>query len=188
MTVILRPIIASDKDQILRWRNAPHVAEYMYTNHEIRQDEHDRWFAHALVRDDAKYWIIEADGKGVGLANIYAIDQVNRRCYWAFYIGDQSAQGRGVGAFVEYWVLRYVFEVLHLHKLCCEVIESNLKIWQMHLRFGFVREGLLRSHIRRGEEFLDIVILSILSSEWDVQKPMIEAKLSRRWPLPEKLD
>jgi hypothetical protein len=32
------------------------------------------------------------------------------------------------------------------------------------------------------------VILSILSSEWDVQKPMIEAKLSRRWPLPEKLD
>jgi adenylyl- and sulfurtransferase ThiI len=38
MTVILRPIIASDKDQILRWRNAPHVAEYMYTNHEIRQD------------------------------------------------------------------------------------------------------------------------------------------------------
>jgi UDP-4-amino-4,6-dideoxy-N-acetyl-beta-L-altrosamine N-acetyltransferase len=74
MSITLRPIVASDKDQILRWRNAPHVAEYMYTNHEIAQDEHDRWFARALSRDDAKYWIIEADGEGVGLASIYAID------------------------------------------------------------------------------------------------------------------
>src|SRR5262245_16001725 len=102
MSVTLRPIVAADKDQILRWRNAPHVAEYMYTNHEISQEEHDRWFARALTRDDAKYWIIEADGAGVGLASIYAIDRVNQRCYWAFYLGDQSAQGRGVGAFVEY--------------------------------------------------------------------------------------
>lgn len=187
MSVTLRPIVADDKDQILGWRNAPHVAEYMYTNHEIGRDEHDRWFARALVREDARYWIIEADGKGVGLASIYAIDRVNQRCSWAFYLGDQDAQGRGIGAFVEYWVLRYVFEVLQLHKLCCEVIESNLKIWQMHLRFGFVREGLLRSHVRRGSEFLDIVALSILRSEWDVQKPLIEARLGRRWPLPEKL-
>jgi hypothetical protein len=57
----------------------------------------------------------------------------------------------------------------------------------MHLRFGFVREGLLRQHIRRGDNFLDVVVLSILRTEWDVQKPLIEAKLGRRWPLPEKL-
>ena len=187
MSVALRPIEAADKDQILRWRNAPHVAEYMYTNHEISQDEHDRWFARALTREDARYWIIELGGKGIGLASIYGIDPLHQRCSWAFYLGDQDVLGRGVGAFVEYWVLRYVFEVLQLHKLGCEVIESNLKIWQMHLRFGFVREGLLRQHIRRGDNFLDVVVLSILRAEWDVQKPLIEAKLGRRWPLPEKL-
>lgn len=187
MSVALRPILAADKDRILHWRNAPHVAEYMYTNHEISQDEHDAWFARALSREDARYWIIEVDGEGIGLASVYGIDAVNSRCSWAFYIGDQEAQGRGVGAFVEYWVLRYVFEVLRLNKLCCEVIASNLKIWQMHLRFGFVREGLLRDHIRRGDGFLDVVVLSILQSEWLVQKPLIEAKLGRRWPLPEKL-
>jgi UDP-4-amino-4,6-dideoxy-N-acetyl-beta-L-altrosamine N-acetyltransferase len=187
MSITLRPIDATDKDRILSWRNAPHVAEYMYTNHEISQDEHNRWFARALVREDSRYWIIELDGKGIGLASIYGIDSLHQRCSWAFYLGDQDALGRGVGAFVEYWVLRYVFEVLQLHKLCCEVIESNLKIWQMHLRFGFVREGLLRQHIRRGDTFLDVVVLSILRSEWDVQKPLIEAKLGRRWPLPEKL-
>jgi hypothetical protein len=30
------------------------------------------------------------------------------------------------------------------------------------------------------------VTLSILHANWDVQKPLIEAKLGRRWPLPEK--
>ena len=52
MTVTLRPIDASDRDQILRWRNAPHVAEYMYTNHEISQDDHKRMDAEVQKATD----------------------------------------------------------------------------------------------------------------------------------------
>jgi UDP-4-amino-4,6-dideoxy-N-acetyl-beta-L-altrosamine N-acetyltransferase len=188
MTISLRPLSESDKDQILRWRNAPHVAEYMYTNHEISQEEHDKWFARALSRADARFWIIELDGRGIGLANVYAIDTTNRRCSWAFYIGEKDVQGKGVGAFVEYWMLRHVFEVLQLHKLSCEVIETNQAVWEMHQRFGFVREGLLRNHVHRGDSDLNIVVLSMLRSEWLVQKPLIEAKLSRRFVLPAQLD
>ena len=61
----LRPIRADDSAQLLAWRNAPHVAAYMYTSHAISQAEHDRWFAAALTADDRRYWIIEAGGAGV---------------------------------------------------------------------------------------------------------------------------
>jgi UDP-4-amino-4,6-dideoxy-N-acetyl-beta-L-altrosamine N-acetyltransferase len=179
MAVNLRPLAPSDKDQLRRWRNAPHVAEFMYTSHEIGPEEHEHWFARALDRDDAKFWVIELDGRAVGLANIYAVDRENRRCSWAFYIGEKDAQGKGVGTYVECWVLRHVFETLGLDKLSCEVIETNRPVWEMHQRFGFVREGLLREHVHRGGSPLNVVVLSMLRAEWLQQKPSIEAKLGR---------
>ena len=43
MTVTLRPLVATDSERVLGWRNADHVAAYMYTDHLIGPDEHARW-------------------------------------------------------------------------------------------------------------------------------------------------
>ncbi|MGM3293799.1 GNAT family N-acetyltransferase, partial [Escherichia coli] len=68
------------------------------------------------------------DGISVGAAFMSDIDLLNRRASWAFYLADESTRGRGVGGAVEYLVLHHAFEVLGLHKLCCEVLSFNAAV------------------------------------------------------------
>src|SRR5271168_3035220 len=93
-TMALRPLRAADSEQLLRWRNLPQVARYMYTEHEISAAEHAAWFERALNDPTRRYWIIVADGVDIGLGNLYDISTTHRRCFWAFYIGDAEVRGK----------------------------------------------------------------------------------------------
>jgi UDP-4-amino-4,6-dideoxy-N-acetyl-beta-L-altrosamine N-acetyltransferase len=176
----LRPIRAGDSAQLLAWRNARHVAAYMYSDHQIGQEEHDRWFAQALVAPDRRYWIIERDGEGVGLANLTRIDPVNRKCDWAYYLGETSTRGQGIGAGVEYIVLQHVFGPLGLNKLCCEVFADNEAVWKLHESFGFTREALYHDHVWKDGAFKDVVGLGILARDWVAARPPCEARLREK--------
>lgn len=176
----LREVQPGDNTQMLEWRNLPEVAQYMYSDHTITLEEHEMWFDHMLGDHTKKYWIIELDDEGVGVANITGIDKKNRLCFWAFYLASPNVRGRGVGSFVEYFVLRYVFEELELNKLCCEVLRFNEGVIQMHKKFGFQQEGLFRQHIFKDGEAYDVVRLAMLRQEWFEIKPEIENKLREK--------
>jgi UDP-4-amino-4,6-dideoxy-N-acetyl-beta-L-altrosamine N-acetyltransferase len=175
--VRLRAVEAQDSPALLAWRNSPEVAAYMYADHLISQDEHDRWFAAAMVAPDRRYWIIEADGQRVGLANLTKIDETARRCDWAYYLGDPATRGKGLGAQVEYIVLRHVFETLGLNKLWCEVLAENKAVIRLHERFGFVAEARFREHVLKGGRFQDVLGMGLLKREWTAARPQIEARL-----------
>jgi UDP-4-amino-4,6-dideoxy-N-acetyl-beta-L-altrosamine N-acetyltransferase len=164
--VALRPLRLDDVLTVRRWRNDPDVARYMYTDHPIGEAEHARWFAQALDSPDRVYWIVELDGRPVGLANVYAIARDHGRAYWAFYLADPSVRGRGVGSFVERFVLRHAFAELGLRKLCCEVLATNEAVVRMHQKFGFVVEGVLRHHVTKQGRPEDVVTLGMLADEW----------------------
>lgn len=177
MRIQLRPIRPEDTAQLLAWRNAPHVAAYMYSDHAISQAEHDAWFALALSAPDRRYWIIERDGEGVGLANLTRIDAVNRKCDWAYYLGEPSTRGQGIGACVEYIVLQQVFGPLGLNKLCCEVFADNEAVWKLHESFGFTREAYFRDHVLKVGAFRDVIGLAILARDWEAARGACEARL-----------
>lgn len=177
MSVRLRRVTSEDSPRLLAWRNSPEVAAYMYTDHAITQAEHDRWFALAMTAEDRRYWIIEMDGAPVGLANLARIDPIIRRCDWAYYLGEPSTRGRGVGSQVEYIVLRHVFETLGFHKLWCEVLLENEGVWKLHESFGFLREAHYREHVCKGGRFQDVVGLGMLKADWETARPAIEARL-----------
>lgn len=176
----LRDIRPEDQDMILEWRNRPAVARYMYTDHRITVEEHERWFERIRHDPTCRYWIIVCDGVDVGLVNIYNIDQTNRRCYWAFYVADPDVRGRGVGSFVEYSVLHYVFDEVGLNKLCCEVLASNQAVVDMHRSFGFQQEGLYREHIVKEGQPCDVAALAMLRNEWESLRPTLEERLRRK--------
>lgn len=182
----LRALEPADRDRLLEWRNRPEIARYMYTDHVIGPEEHSRWFETAMVSEDRKYWIIELDDEPVGLANLYDIDRQHRRCYWAFYLASPSVRGRGVGSFVEYYVLSHVFDELGLNKLCCEVLGFNEAVVGMHESFGFSREGLFREHIIKGGEAHDVVALAMLADEWEGLREPTRRRLADKGLLPEE--
>lgn len=173
----LRELIPADQDRILAWRNSPDVRPFMYTDHVIPADEHARWFAG--IGGDARraYWIIEANGTPVGLANLYDIDARHRRCAWAYYLADPSVRGMGLGSFVEYWMLQQVFETRGLHKLWCEVLISNEPVWRLHETFGFKQEARFRDHVFKDGAWQDVLGLGLLEDDWRERRPAMAERL-----------
>lgn len=166
VSVALRPLALEDIRLVLTWRNLPQVSAYMYTDHQISDVEHARWFAGAMGDPSKRYWIIELDGEAVGVANLYDISESQRRASWAFYLADDRVRGRGVGSATERFVLRYAFEELGLDKLCCEVLATNGGVVKMHERYGFTVDGILRKHVSKEGVRVDVVTMSLLRDEW----------------------
>jgi UDP-4-amino-4,6-dideoxy-N-acetyl-beta-L-altrosamine N-acetyltransferase len=176
----LRDLRDDDKDRILAWRNSPDVRAYMYTDHLIPPEEHARWFAGIAGDARRRYWIIEAGGAPVGLANLYDIDARQSRCAWAYYLADPSVRGMGLGSFVEYWMLQQVFETLSMRKLWCEVLASNEAVWRLHETFGFKQEARFREHVTKDGEPRDVLGLGILAAEWRERRPAMAERLRAR--------
>lgn len=177
--ITLRPMMTADREMVYAWRNRPEVARYMYTDHTIAPEEHERWFARTLEDPRKRYWIIVHEETDVGLACLTDIDALHRRASWAFYLADSDMRGKALGGFVEYAVLQRAFDEMRLHKLCCEVLASNRTVLALHERFGFRQEGLLRQHIFKGGQFHDVILLAITESEWDATRGQLAALLAR---------
>lgn len=168
-----------DIELIRAWRNSKEVSSYMYSEDEISKEQQEQWFNSIKNSKTSKYWIIEYEGKQLGLASLTGINENLSSCYWAFYLGDTSVRGAGIGGKVEYNVLRYVFEDLELNKLRCEVFTFNDKVIQMHEKFGFRREAFYREHCFKNGKFQDVVGLALLNNEWKVIKEKMHAKVYR---------
>lgn len=166
MDIDLVKLNKSDLELVRNWRNSKEVSQYMYSENYISEDQQLKWFEKIDNRSDSIYWIIEYNGKKLGLASITGIDPVLQSCFWAFYLGNTDSRGAGIGAKIEYNVLKYVFEELNLNKLRCEVFVTNENVIRMHEKFGFRREAYYREHCIKGNQKLDVVGLAILKSEW----------------------
>jgi UDP-4-amino-4,6-dideoxy-N-acetyl-beta-L-altrosamine N-acetyltransferase len=180
----LRDVCESDKPTLWRWRNKPEVRAYMYTDHEISEEEHDAWFARALADPTRRYWIITCDGRDVGLVNLYEINPRQQTCSWAFYLGEEGLRGRGVGSHVEFAVLSHVFDRMNFRKLWCEVLATNDPVIRMHTKFGFQHEGTFRAHVLKQGTPADVVRLGILREEWLVVREHLKAAFVPREKAP----
>jgi len=177
--VTLRPLEPADKDRLYDWRNAPEVAAFMYTDHQISPDEHARWFAGLQGDPRRDYRIIEVDGVPCGPANFYDIDRVQGRASWAYYLADPSVRGKGVGGYVEFAMIERAFGELGLRKLWCEVLISNEAVWKLHQKFGFRQEALLRAHVVKAGVPIDVMGLGLLAQDWAAARPAMVQRLQR---------
>jgi UDP-4-amino-4,6-dideoxy-N-acetyl-beta-L-altrosamine N-acetyltransferase len=143
----LRPISLDDADQLLRWRNSPEVARWMFDARPISPSDHIAWLQARLDSPGDRYWIIESDGRDVGLVHLDDVESADGTASWGLYIGDPSARGRGVATAALTRVLEIAFDELHLSKVRAEVLESNAPSLALHERLGFTRAGEERDRI-----------------------------------------
>lgn len=180
MDILLRTVSEDDLEMIRNWRNSDEVSKYMYTSDIISKDQQESWFERIKDDKSSRYWIIEYKGEDLGLASLTGINNTLDSCYWAFYLGDTSIRGAGIGGKVEYNVLKYVFEKLKLNKLRCEVFVFNQNVIKMHEKFGFRREAYYREHCKKNGKYVDVVGLAMLKSEWNFLKDKNYEKVYRR--------
>lgn len=174
----LRPVDASDRDRLLAWRNSPQVAAFMYSDHLITRDEHDRWFDGLNGNPRRRDWIICLDGTPVGLTSLVDLDLAQGRGTIARYIAEESARGQGVGGFAEFKIADHAFGTLGLRKLWSEVLATNQAALASHLSSGFQQEALLRAHVVKHGQPVDVIGLGLLAEEWRAKRSSIYARLA----------
>ena len=168
--VSLEEVQEQHLEKIRNWRNSHAVSQYMYTNDHITEAQQRNWYASIQNNESCKYWIIKYEAIAVGLVSITNIDRKNNKCFWAFYIGEEEFLGSGIGAKVEFLALEYAYFELGMNKVACEVLESNAKVIGLHKRFGFTEEAFYKQHIRKEEQYENVVGLAMLKAEWQVKR------------------
>lgn len=167
--VILRFIKIREEhlEKIRLWRLSEDVTKYLYTDPQITSEDQTKWYQ-GIVQDlNRMDWVINVDGMDTGVVCLYDIDPIHRRCFWAYYLGEQTARGKGIGKAIELNVLGYVFERLNLHKLCCEVFEWNDFVVNIHQKYGSRIEGEFHEHICKRGEYHNAVRMGILRHDWE---------------------
>jgi len=161
----LRPLTATDLQEVLTWRNSERIRKVMYNDHIISWEEHKVWFDKLQHKNDRKCLIFEYEHKAMGILSFTDIDNINRTAFWGFYLGEPSMI-KGLGLSMGVLAIDYTFKELNIRKLCGEAIYSNQASIKYHYRLGFKEEGRFIKHILKNEQLEDIVRFALFREQW----------------------
>jgi RimJ/RimL family protein N-acetyltransferase len=65
-------------------------------------------------------------------------------------------------------MLKHGFETLNLHRIFLHVYETNPSAIQTYEKVGFVKEGIMRDAIYRNGCYINVLLMSVLRSEWNL--------------------
>lgn len=161
--LLVRPMTRDDLKLVLAWRNHPEVRRYMYTQHEIDMEEHQRWFDRT-VKDPRKHLLLYGyDEHPLGFVN-FSVVRDGGIAEWGFYTSPEAPKGSGRK--LGWLALEYAFERLDFHKVCGETLGGNERSIRMHSLLGFKQEGVMRDQYFDGEQYHHVVCFGLLRSEW----------------------
>ena len=149
----------------------------MYSAHEISWEEHLDWFARIQADGTQLVFLFNDGSSDVGVVYFSQYHPESGNAFWGFYAAIDAPIGTGLR--MEYAALTHAFEILKLHKLNCEVIAYNREVINLHLKTGFIEEGIFRDfHFYDGQHH-DVVRLGMLETEWGTIKDRLSQRIAR---------
>jgi RimJ/RimL family protein N-acetyltransferase len=166
----LRALEPEDIEKINEYHNNETVFSRVMANKFFISLERDKAWAKKLMMDDkeAIYWSIclRENDKMVGYTSLINIDLRNRKAYIGGVTIDQEYQNQKLAQDAYEQVFNYGFYELGLNKMNTGYLEDHIVSEIIFMKFGFVKEMLLREEIYKLGKFHNVVIVSVLSSEY----------------------
>lgn len=159
-----RAVEQRDLAQILELRNDASTWIHLTDPRPLKRGLQDRWLAAINESMDRFYWIVEDDGKFIGLIRMDEYDPINR----SIRIGADVAPDRrrqGYGLLIYRGLLAYCFQHLGIHRVWLLVLSTNGPALALYSKVGFKEEGRMRGAIWRGGRWVDYIMMSILWPE-----------------------
>jgi diamine N-acetyltransferase len=168
----LRAPERSDLPRFVEWLNDLEVREGLMLSKPISLVGEEKWFEEMLQRPPEEHpLVIEVSREGewiaVGNCGVHRIDWRSRVAELGIFIGEKSYWNQGIGTRVMGLLLKYGFETLNLNRIFLEVFEDNKRAIRAYEKAGFVHEGRKRQAMYKGGRYKDILLMSVLRSEWD---------------------
>ena len=116
-------------------------------------------------RDNADF-VIEADGKCIGVCGLERFDETAQTCELGIGIGDKEYWGQGYGRDTVRILLDYAFRLRNMRKVWLRVWGNNERAIRCYRACGFVEEGRLREHVWSNGRYEDLIYMGVLRDEW----------------------
>jgi len=168
-------LVAIEKEDLplfVAWLNDPEVRRgvAMYLPMSLAQEE--KWFETMIERpQDTQPLNIEVrEGKKwvkIGNMGLFQFDHRVRSAEFGILIGEKSYWDKGYGTEATKLILKHGFETLNLNRIMLRVYDDNLRAIRCYEKAGFVVEGRMRDANYSEGVYRDIIIMSVIRSEWD---------------------
>ena len=170
MSYFLREICRSDIQVINSWRNDRKIIDVLGASFRYIGEETDfNWFNNYLLNRLGTIRLAicnEVSTTLIGSVYLLKIDWVNRSAEFAIWIGEKSNQGKGAGFFAITETLIHAFNDLNLNRIYLTVLATNHRAINLYKKIGFLDDGRLRQAVFKNGCFVDMLQMSILSSEF----------------------
>lgn len=168
-SIYLSPVVRSDKAAYMRHFTDPLIARnLMRVPFPYTDADAEWWLDHraANARDPETHFAIRrGDGflvGGIGLVSELVAGAHAAECgYWL----AKEHRGQGLMAQILPVFARHAFDRLGLHRLQASIFPFNDASGRALEKAGFTREGTMRHLHRKGDEFIDGVVFSLLSTD-----------------------
>lgn len=167
----LRAVEREDLRIFHDWVNDPEVTRGLALYLPMSTVEEEHWYENMLKRDaHEKTFSVEArKGKGwklIGNCGVFELSPVHRGGELGIMIGAKEEWDKGYGAETMTLLLRHCFETLNLNRAFLRVYAENVRAVRSYEKAGFVLEGRLREAVYKHGKYDDILVMSVLRSEW----------------------
>jgi len=165
---LIRALTTDDLPKLVTWRADNAIQEQLIGWHFPVSIEDERiWLERVKTDKNSRRFAIEADtGDYIGNIGLYDINWINRHSGFGIFIGDPRYRGGGFAHDATIALLKFAFSDMGLHRLWLTVLVANEPARKLYERVGFEIEGNLRQANFRGDQFVDVYVMGLLSSQF----------------------
>ena len=173
MKVYLRAFETTDLELLNQWHNDEEINLLTTGRKYFVSSEYDKkWLENKMFDNNSQVYcaICETESKKmIGYTGLTEIDYVNRKAFWGgLVIGDKAARNKGFATSASIQILKYGFCELGLNKIWAYWLdEHKTALFTTGKMLGFVKEGLLRQDVFKGNKFHDVIIMSLLKADFE---------------------
>jgi len=172
--VRLRAIEKADLPSYVNWLNDPDVRNGLSIVLPLSLAEEEEWFEGVLKRDpyerplaiEIQPDLEKEDWVCVGGGGLFGIDWQNRLAEIGIHIGEKKYWDKGFGTRTLKLFCQHGFDNLNLNRLWLRVFETNQRAIRAYEKAGFSVEGKYRQGQFLNGKYVDVMIMSMLQSEW----------------------
>jgi RimJ/RimL family protein N-acetyltransferase len=159
--VSLREFQPGDAAAVHRWFNSPAATANLLESRDSFSEEDARHWVERAARSDGedRKWAVMVEGidEPVGYTALYGLGRQTAPELGAI-MGDERIRGMGVGREAERLTNKKAFEEFGAHKVYGRIPASNKAARKAVIYNGWKREGVLRHHVRHGDELVDVEV------------------------------
>jgi RimJ/RimL family protein N-acetyltransferase len=159
--VSLRPFRPEDAEAVHRWFNSPAAtANLLEHRDEFTAEDARAWVERAMdTSGDDRKWAVEFEGieEPVGYTALYGLGRQTAPELGAI-VADERVVGKGVGREAERLTNAKAYEEFGAHKVYGRIPATNESAKKAVIYNGWKKEGVMRRHVRHGDELIDVEI------------------------------